>query len=332
MLERRTFLKGALGGVLAASAHGCTSREARYDPAAFRRPERSEVAVLRAEAYDRPLEATIQHGIELTGTAVRGRRVVLKPNLVEFDPSGVINTHPAVIAATIVALRRLGAADVIVAEGAGHRRDTEYLLEASGLLEVLREARARYVDLNVDAVRAVPLRSRFTSLGQLHLPVTVLDAELLVSMPKLKTHHWAGVTLAMKNMFGIVPGSVYGWPKNVLHWQGIGNSILDINATLGMPRLAVVDGIVGMEGNGPIQGVARPMGVLVFGNDWVAVDATCTRLMSLKAAGVDYLRAAGEFLGNCDVTRVTQVGEEIEPLVRPFDVLESFAYLRRQRT
>jgi uncharacterized protein (DUF362 family) len=191
---------------------------------------------------------------------------------------------------------------------------------------------ARYVDLNVDAVRALPLRSRYTALGQLYVPATVLDADLLVSMPKLKTHHWAGVTLSMKNMFGIVPGSVYGWPKNVLHWQGIGNSILDINAALTMPRLAIVDGIVGMEGNGPIQGVAKPMGVLVFGTDWVAVDATCTRLMALEPTRVDYLRQAGRFLGNAEEARIEQIGEQPATFVRPFAVLDQFAELRVRRT
>jgi len=335
VLERRTFLKGALGGLVAVSAPGCgrsARDEVRYDPAAFPRPERSRVAVLRAEAYDRPLETTIRHGIELSGAEVRGRRVVIKPNLVEFDPAGVINTHPAVIAATVVALRTLGAREVLVAEGPGHRRDTEYLLEASGLLGALHDVEARYVDLNVDAVRPVALRSRYTALGQLYLPATVLDADLLVSMPKLKTHHWAGVTLSMKNMFGIVPGSCYGWPKNVLHWHGIGNSILDINAALAMPRLAVVDGIVGMEGNGPIQGVAKPMGVLVFGTDWVSVDATCARLMELDPSRVEYLRQAGLFLGNADETHIVQVGEPPGPLARPFAVLDAFADLRLQRT
>jgi uncharacterized protein (DUF362 family) len=333
VFERRTFLKATLGGALAVSTQGCGRSEApRYDPKVFRTPTTSRVAVLRAEAYDRPLETVIRHGIELTGAEVRGRRVVVKPNLVEFDPAGVINTHPAVVAATIVALRRLGAREVIVAEGPGHRRDTEYLLEASGLLAVLRDTGARYVDLNVDAVRAVPLRSRFTGLERFHLPATVLEADLLVSMPKLKTHHWAGVTLSMKNMFGIVPGALYGWPKNVLHWRGIGNSILDINAALPMPRLAVVDGIVGMEGNGPIQGVARPMGVLAFGSDWVAVDATCTRLMGLEPTRVEYLAAAGNFLGNVEAGRIEQVGEQPGMLVRPFAVIEPFAYLQAQRT
>jgi uncharacterized protein (DUF362 family) len=331
VLERRAFLKAVVGGAVVVSSGGCRSSEApRWDRTAFPPPTRARVAVLDAASYDRSLDGTVEAGIRLTGVTVRNRRVVLKPNLVEYDPRGVINTHPAVIAATVVALRRLGARDVVVAEGPGHRRDTEYLLEASGLAAMLRDVGARYVDLNVDAVRAVPLRSTYTGLGRLYLPVTVLDADLLVSMPKLKTHHWAGVTLAMKNMFGIVPGMVYGWPKNPLHWHGIANSILDINGALTMPRLAIVDGIVGMEGNGPIQGRAHPLGVLAFGTDWVAVDATCTRLMGLVPERVDYLAQAGAFLGTFGEERIEQIGESLASRARAFDVIESFAFLRTQ--
>ena len=116
-----------------------------------------------------------------------------------------------------------------------------------------------FVDLNLDDVRRVALRTRASSLRQLYLPETVLAADLVVSMPKLKTHHWAGVTLSLKNMFGIVPGSCYGWPKNVLHWAGITRALLDLNSTV-RPGFAIVDGIVGMEGNGPIQGKPKPCG------------------------------------------------------------------------
>ena len=92
-----------------------------------------------------------------------------------------------------------------------------------------------------------------------YLPRTALGADLLVSMPKMKTHHWVGATLAMKNLFGVVPGGVYGWPKNVLHWAGIDECIADLHAVF--PRqFAIVDGIVGMEGNGPIQGAAKRRG------------------------------------------------------------------------
>jgi len=146
-------------------------------------------------------------------------------------------------------------------------------------------------------------------------------------MPKLKTHHWAGVTLSLKNMFGIVPGSCYGWPKNVLHWAGIDNSILDINAA-SRPDFAIVDGIVGMEGNGPIQGTPKRCGVLVFGDDPVAVDATCCRVMGLRPEKVKYLNAAGTLLGHLDAAKIRQLGETVASVRTPFAVLDAFKGLR----
>jgi uncharacterized protein (DUF362 family) len=253
---------------------------------------------------------------------------VLKPNFVEHDPKGVVNTHPALVAAAIEAFRRAGARQVVVAEGPGHYRDTEHLLTATGLHAVLREHRTRYVDLNNDDVRALRVGSHYTGLGHLYLPETLLEADLLVSMPKLKTHHWAGVTLSLKNMFGCIPGAVYGWPKNVLHWAGIHQSIVDINSTLPVPRFAIVDGIVGMEGNGPIQGDARRCGALVFGDDPVAVDATAARLMTIDPRQIRYLAQAGRFLGNVAEERIDQTGEPIDRLRQDFRVLPMFGALK----
>ena len=240
------------------------------------------MAVLQALRYDLSLREIITKGLKLCGLKVRGKTIVLKPNLVEFDPDGVINTNPLVIEAAIDCFRTLGARQVLVAEGPGHRRDNEYLLTASGIYGVIKEHRVPYVDLNSDDLRPTRLLSSFTKLEQLYLPETLYNADLLVSMPKLKTHHWAGVTLSLKNMFGVVPGSVYGWPKNILHWQGIHNSILDINSSLPVRQFAIVDGIVGMEGNGPLQGQSIDSGVLIFGEDLVAVDATAARLMKIE--------------------------------------------------
>jgi uncharacterized protein (DUF362 family) len=146
-------------------------------------------------------------------------------------------------------------------------------------------------------------------------------------MPKLKTHHWAGVTLSLKNMFGIVPGNCYGWPKNALHWAGLTRSILDINSTV-LPDLAIVDGIVGMEGNGPIQGQAKACGVLVVGDDPVAVDATCARIMGLAPERIDYLSQAGLLLGHVKEANILQLGERIESVRTPFAVLPEFERLK----
>lgn len=326
-LDRRSFVRLAGAGAVGAAVVGCRSDDpARtWEASAYRKPPRSRIAILPAPSYrEAVLEELVVRGIELCDLRPSGRRVVLKPNLVEFDPNGVINTNPALVAASVAAFRRLGAREVVVAEGPGHRRDTEYLLERSGLGELLRETGARYVDLNHDAVRRVRLRSRFSLLDELYLPTTVLDADLLVSMPKMKTHHWAGVTLSMKNLFGIVPGSVYGWPKNALHWAGIEGSIVDLNAALDVPRFAIVDGVVGMEGNGPIQGEARRSEVLVFGRDPVAVDATASRLMSLDPWRIGYLADLGGFLGNVGADEIELLAEALEPHRREYRVLDTF--------
>lgn len=327
MITRREFIKYSAIGSLVPVAAGC-ERAVKWRPEAFRKPEISRVAILPAANYDAPLRQIITDGVRLCGLEVKGKRIVLKPNIVEFDPTGVINTDPAVVEAVIDSFRSLGALQVIVAEGPGHRRDNEYLLSASGIYDVLREHAVSYVDLNTDDVRPTRLRSHFTNLKQLYLPKTLYDADLLVSMPKLKTHHWAGVTLSLKNMFGVVPGSVYGWPKNILHWQGIHNSILDINSSLPVKQFAIVDGIIGMEGNGPLQGQAKTSGVLVFGEDLVAVDATAARLMRLDPSKIKYLASAAEFLGNLEFERIEQIGERLERMQQDFRVIEQFQFLK----
>jgi uncharacterized protein (DUF362 family) len=254
---------------------------------------------------------------------VSGAAVLLKPNFVEFDPGAAINTDPRLIAASVEAFRALGARSVTVGEAPGHRRDTRYVIEASGLAEVLRDVDAPFVDLSVSHAGAIDLHSRYTDLRTLWLPSAVTDADVVVSMPKMKTHHWAGVTLSLKNCFGCLPGRVYGWPKNVLHWQGIERSILDVAAAV-RPSYAIVDGIVAMEGNGPIDGTAKPAGVVIIGDDPVAVDVTTASMMGFDPDRFTYLSEAGRFLGVADLEHIEARGEEPGSLTVPFQPAPGF--------
>lgn len=292
----------------------------------FARPA-SKVAIRRAASYDADLTSLISETLREFNLPIRGQRVLLKPNFVEPDPEGIINTQPAVIAAARESFLRLGAASVVVGEGPGHERDTEAIVETIGLRNHLGSLENVFIDLNLDDVAPVPLKTRASRLKQLYLPRTVLNADVIVSLPKLKTHHWVGATLSLKNMFGIVPGNCYGWPKNVLHWAGISSSILDINGTV-RPDFAIVDGIVGMEGNGPIQGTAKACGVLVMGDDPVAVDATAARVMGLAPERIDYLAKAGTLLGHLKQDKLHQIGESIASVRTPFAVLETFGHLQ----
>ena len=327
MISRRRFLGTAIAAPVALH-QACTRRDDPWDRAAYRKPATSRVLIARAADYGIDLAGIIRHAVKQFGLAVTGKRVVLKPNLVEFDPASVINTHPALIGAAVDAFRSLGAREVVVGEGPGHRRDNEYLLTASGLWDALRQRDVEYVDLNVDDTAPLRTRSAFTQLKQLTLPRTVLGADLLVSMPKLKTHHFAGVTLSMKNFFGIIPGAVYGWPKNVLHWAGVPESIMDIHSTITVPQFAIIDGIVGMEGNGPIQGDAKRAGVLLFGDDLVATDATAARLMNIEPTRVRYLEMADRFLGNVALERIALIGESLETVQQNFRVIDRLGHLK----
>ncbi len=194
---------------------------------------------------------------------------------------------------------------------------------------ILREKRIEFVDLNRDELRRVKLRARYSGLGQLWLPREVLASDFVVSMPKVKTHHWAGVTLSLKNMFGIVPGMKYGWPKNLLHWHGIHESILDICATVPI-HFVIADGITAMEGNGPLQGTKRELGKIVLADDPVAADATCARLMGFDPLQVRHLSDGSRFLGNVHADRIAMLAEPVGTRIRPFAVLPEFQYLVAQ--
>jgi uncharacterized protein (DUF362 family) len=283
-------------------------------------PATSQVHVAPVSDYNADLADVLRRQFENFRAEVplAGKRVVLKPNLVEYHRDKVINTDPRVIAAVIELCRSEGASEVIVAEGPGHWRNLEHLVAASGLGDVLRHYQVPLVDLNHDEPVKTLNLGRLTGLEYLYLTRTVVSADVFISLPKLKTHHWAGVTLSLKNLFGTLPGICYGWPKNELHWRGIPNSIIDIALTQ-TPHLAIVDAIVGMEGDGPLNGTAKPLGALVMGTDLVALDATCARLMGLPADRITHL-ALGAFkrLGRIQEAEITQLGEAIARLATPF--------------
>ncbi len=307
-MTRRHFFFGIF-----AFATGCSRQARNFRPA-------HRVSIMRASSYSVELEGIIRRILIEHRVAIKGKRVVLKPNLVEFSPGTPINTNPHFVAAVASAFEALGAGSVQIAEGPGHRRMTLDMAEAAGYFGSVRKFEDRFTDLNLDEVTKVKLRNPLSSLKELYLPNTVLGCDLLVSLPKMKTHHWAGATLAMKNLFGVVPGGVYGWPKNVLHWAGINECIADLHSLF--PRqFCLVDGIEGMEGNGPILGTAKRSGVIVAGTNPPSVDATCCRVMGIAPTKVKYLSLVGQ-------SPVQQIGETIASVQTTFKLLPELSQYR----
>lgn len=315
---RREFL-GACLGATAVAAGALFLR--RY----LRRRWLEKTFIAKVTSYQADIASVIVAGLGELGLGpaeIQGKRILLKPNLVESKTKNFhINTHPLVVRGAAEAFLKMGASRVLVAEGPGHCQDTLRVFQESGLFEVLREDKIPFIDLNYQDGYVLPNAGRYSRLTSLTFPSILQQVDLIVSVAKLKTHHLAGVTLSLKNMFGVMPGIYYGWPKNLLHYAGIESAILDINATL-RPHLAIVDGIVGMEGDGPIMGDPKAAGVLVMGRNLTAVDATCARLMRIDPYRVNYLNRAQDLLGPVQESRIIQVGEPLAAVATEFKLLD----------
>jgi uncharacterized protein (DUF362 family) len=314
-IDRRTLLIG--GSITAAGTLGAAFFHQMLKP-------RAAVFIADKQRYDGDLVRTMHDGLVATGLdekGLRNKRVLLKPNFVE--PSRDVphmTTHPAVIRAAAEVFRRFGA-EVAIGEAPGHVRDSDQVLVEARVDEFLREDKLRFADLNYEDSEWWPNLGQASPLTGFYFPRSVLEADLLVSLPKLKTHHWMGVTASLKNMYGVLPGLHYGWPKNVLHHAGIPETVFDINASL-PPTISIVDGIDCMEGDGPILGTLRPMGLLVIGTNTTAVDATVSRLMELDPHKVTYLRLAENRLGPVAERQIEQRGCAWRPLAAPFAMLD----------
>ncbi len=326
---RRTFLKSAISTV---ALGGCSlnSQSAMQDAVItdeMRKRKRqgdSIVALVEQRSYEGDLFAALKKQLpHLSLPDFTGKTVVIKPNMVEWRPTAV-TTNAAVVLAAAQLADYLGAREVIVGEGPGHFRDMEYLLDATGIGHMCKTAGLRFIDLNYDELEKVDNTGGLTGVNEYFLPRTVVEAGGLISVPKLKTHHWVGATCSMKNLFGVVPGRKYGWPKNFLHnLGGITASIIDLQHMV-KPSLALVDAIVTMEGDGPINGKAKESGFLALGDDLAAVDATCVRTMRLNPEQLPYLKIAGQTVGNINWHHINVIGSTIESLSQSYAMPVTF--------
>jgi uncharacterized protein (DUF362 family) len=286
----------------------------------------ARVSIIKAARYGPELYDIMRRVVTDYKLDVRGKQVVLKPNLVDYDASRPIYTHPALVHAALEAFRAAGAAGVRICEGPANRPLTLDLADEAGYFATIPNFEQIFVDANVDEVTRVPLVSPHSEFRDIYLPNTALGCDLLVSMPKMKTHRWAGVTLASKNFFGLVPGAVYGWPKNLLHFNGIHRTVADLRKVF-RKTFAIVDGIEALEGYGPLLGNRLHAGVIVAGSDLTAVDATCCRVMGIDPEQIGYL-TLGAALGQIDELKIAQSGEPIKAVRRNFQLVPDWAHIR----
>ena len=312
-MNRRQFLKYIFSAASVAGWGGFTACSS---------PVLCPVTILPVDDYAHDMSSDIASVMSRDGLTLKNKKVLLKPNFVEAHANRPINTNIAVIAAAAQACLQLGAREVIIGEASGHRRDPWFSVLNPALRAII-DKRVRCIDLNYADVASVKNKGSRTGIPNFYLPREIVEADVLINMPKLKTHHWMGVTLCNKNLFGTLPGVYYGWPKNVLHYCGIENSILDLAQTV-RTHYNIIDGIVGMEGDGPIMGNAKQVGALILSAHPLAADATAARIMGFDPRKIPYLASASRFLPGLNEKHILYPAEHPRRYAAHFACLDKF--------
>lgn len=269
---------------------------------------------VRAGIDNSPVTATrcADYGIDTVRAALRdlvaplggmaafvkpGERIALKPNiLMGASPQKAIATHPVVVGAVAAAVREAGAHPVVVESpgtGVAHARlPIERAFRKAGYVEA---ARRFGFELSLDTDWQMVSNPEGRLAKRLEVINPVLRADGVINLAKLKTHTFMIFTGATKNLFGVIPGlNKSAYHARLEDPRRFADMLLDV-AYFVRPRLSIVDGILGMEGNGPgTAGTPRRLGLLVAGADPVAVDVACCRIVGLRTSAVPVLAAARE--------------------------------------
>lgn len=249
----------------------------------------------------------IDLAFELFPLSLAGKRVLVKPNVLRASQAqeGIV-THPSVLQAVVEKLEEEGVGAIVVGDnpGAMSYGANEASFQQSGLMDA---AKGYYKNIGSEAI-AVEFNPVFG--GCVRLSPEILEADVIVSLPKFKTHGLTTLTGAIKNSYGFLPGA----QKARLHaiagnpWR-FGELVVDV-FSLRIPDLFIVDAVIGMEGNGPASKDLRPVGKIMASDNAVALDATIARMMGLDPGSLRFLQVARERgLGNYDQEEIEIVGE-----------------------
>ena len=253
-----------------------------------------------------------------------GGHAVIKPNICNAkNPDGMVITDFRIIDAVIQLLKEK-TSRITVVESDNISDTAPNRLEKSGLLDLINEWNVDFVNLSEDEYEVHTVAGK-----KLKLPRTVMDAEYFVNMLKIKTEGHVGVTLSIKNLFGVPVRR----KKSTLHRKL--NEILPYLAKVIRSDLIVVDGLVAMEGNGPLIGTPKQLGIILAGRNPVAVDSTCARIMGYDPSKIKYLYKAHEMgVGPLD-GEITVVGEDpsryTEAFERPYSLKATVKSLKSIR-
>ena len=280
----------------------------------------TQVSIVRAGNYDvGEIRDAVRRGIELIGglegIVKPGNRVFVKINHLPpaSPPERGIVTHPIFVEGVIELLKEVGA-DITVGDdiesGPGDR------FSISGFRQMCQRAGVRLVNLREGGFAATEGNRRL--LDPVYVSRIALEADVIINLPKLKTHSLTIFTGGIKNMYGTIPASLRRkYHSTFVQPEDFSLMLTDVFAAV-RPQLTIMDGIIAMEGAGPANGNLRQTNIILTSQDAVALDAVATSIIGLNPEDIDTIRYCNERglgVGNLEAIEVT--GESIRSVIVP---------------
>ena len=287
--------------------------------------KQTKVAIAKTQQKPdkKEIEAAVRKAVELAGSlegvVKAGDTVLIKPNICATWPqeSGAV-TDPFVCKVIADIVRERGAKPII-GESSAIGFDTEEAIRLNGY-DKLREDGYEVVDLKDKGLETVKVPiPQGKSMKEVILPKIVVDADAIIDVPKMKTHDQTIATLGLKNLKGYMPDT---YKRKFHHSIGVFQGCADL-CLIAKPAFSVVDGILAMEGLGPVMGQPVEMGLIIAGKDLVAVDAVTVAVMGHEPMDDGCVRAAVDTgIGIADLKKIEVVGETIDNVRRRFKLAE----------
>jgi predicted dehydrogenase/uncharacterized protein (DUF362 family) len=270
--------------------------------------ERDTVVVMHEKGDTIP--ATVQKSVEMLGglDIRKGDQVVVKPNVCHpKNLKNMIITDPKLLEA-VLQLVKSKTENVVVVESDAASGTAEKRMENTGIMEAVKNSDAQFLNLSKDETE------EHTVAGlTFELPKTVLRADYVINVPKFKTNMDVVLSIAMKNMFGLVAPR----KKAYLHSR-LADVIVYLNKVIRQDMI-ITDGMIAMEGLGPILGSAVDLGLIISGRNAVTVDAACSHIAGLNPFAVETLwKAHQQGMGEIDPQKIQFIGDDISGIKRRF--------------
>lgn len=276
------------------------------------------------ELVDRAVKKAVEELGGLTQFLSGKEQVLIKPNLLSpIAPEQAVTTHPLVLKSVIKLVQKTGATPIVGESSGGFLADKSLTAKAfieTGTEKVCKELGVEMI--NFDRVETKKVSNVGDTVEDFTLPVPLLEADFVISLPKLKTHGLTLFTGAVKNLYGVIPGmQKMEYHQQFPNPQRFAEVIVDVFATVGAD-LAIMDGIIGLAGDGPgSSGVPCAVGTVLASVDLVALDTVAANYLGYNDDQIQILNSAAKRnLGKANLNQIKMLGDFDQPEYRNYDL------------